>query len=86
MIPRQLQLKAVSDLLEVAESLSSEQERNISIKACLQFLDELKLEKIDQAEINYLQGCAWYLSEDSEQRDNNVLKYLSAALELISNM
>lgn len=82
MIPRQLQLKAVSDLLEVAESLSSEQERNISIKACLQFLDELKLEKSDQAEINYLQGCAWYLSEDSEQRDNNVLKYLSAALEL----
>ncbi len=82
MNPRQLQLKAVSDLLEVAESLSSVQERNISIKACLQFLEELKLEKIDQSEINYLQGCAWYLSEDSMQRDNNVLKFLSAALEL----
>ena len=82
MNPRQLQIKAVSDLLQVSEASSSEQERNIGIKACLQLLDELKQGDSEQAEINYLQGCAWYISEYSEERDAKVLSFLSSALEL----
>lgn len=82
MKPRQLQLKAVSDLLAVSEISSSEQERSIGIKACLQLLEELKQEDSDHAELNYLQGFAWYISPSSEERDTKVLAFLSAALEL----
>lgn len=82
MNPRQLQIKAVTDLLQVAEASSSEQERNISVKACLHLLNELKQENSDQAEVNYLQGRAWYISASSEERDANVLHFISSALEL----
>ncbi len=82
MTPRQAQIKAVSDLLEVSESSSSEQERSIGIKACLHLLEELKQDESDHAELNFLQGFAWYISPGSEKRDEKVLAFLSAALEL----
>jgi len=82
MNPRQLQLKAVADLLKVSEASSSEQERNVGITACLHLLEELKQDEGDLAELNYLQGYAWYLSTNSEERDSKVLHFLSTALEL----
>ncbi len=78
----QSQLNAISELLRVTSLSDSEQEKNIVSKACLTLLTDLKEAHASNSEILFLHGFAWYISSLSEERDAQVLAFLSAALEL----
>ena len=77
----QIQLNSISELLQVASISESEQEKNVAIKACIRLLNELDKLQPSDSEVSFLIGYAWYLSPESEQRDENVLGFLSRALE-----
>lgn len=78
----QSQLETISELLRVTSLSDSDQEKNIVSKACLKLLTDLEESHVIDSELLFLQGFAWYISPSSDDRDANVLAFLSAALEL----